>query len=85
MSEQAMLITAISTLVSAIVALAVYIVQLHRHQSKEQKENLIMITNAMGGVTTAMTENKSAIDNNTRVVDKLFEHISNLSIKKNGK
>ncbi len=57
-----------SSLVSAVVAMAIYIKHLHKSGTKDGKDNLIMMVNAMNGnaeatksITKVMDEMKSLI------------------------
>ena len=74
MTERDILIAAIVTLWASIVALAAYVKYLHDKHAKEQKTNLIMMTEEMH-------KSRTAIENNTKVTDKVFESIQKATKK----
>lgn len=55
-------------LVTGLVALAIYIKNLHHTHAKEQKENLVTMT-------TAIVTNSKVIENNTEMVKKVFDKL----------
>ena len=74
MTERDILIAGIVALWSSLVAAALYIKHLHDRHGKDQKETIKTITEEM-------TRGRTAVENNTKVVDKLFDHFQK-TIKK---
>jgi uncharacterized protein YoxC len=61
--------------ISALVALGVYIKNLHKSHNKTQNENTEKMLLMTEKVTSAMTNGTHAIENNNRLIDKLFDKI----------
>lgn len=67
MSERDILISGIVALWTSLVAASLYIKHLHDKHGKDQKETIKTITEEM-------VKGRTAVENNTKVVDKLFDH-----------
>lgn len=68
--EATYFITAIGSLVTTIVALALYIKHLHRKYTADQNENLIKMT-------SALTKSSLVIENNTKAHEVVFQYLLN--------
>ncbi len=74
LTNQQILIIGITALFSCIVAMGTYIGRLHQKHTKDHTQNVEK-------VTVAMVNSTHAIENNTRIVDKVFDYITKATVK----
>lgn len=74
---QALMIGVIIFLASVAGVLAVYIKNLHQQSHKEKQEYYNEQKQMTERVTTAMINQTHALENNTKVADKIYEHLLN--------
>lgn len=67
---------ALEILVAAIIALAGYIVLLHHRNAKREEKNQKILLDEISASRLAEVRTRDALENNTRVIDKIFERIT---------
>jgi hypothetical protein len=71
------LIVGLVVMVTLAGALGLYVKSLHKNSVKQQDAQSDKMMNLTEKVTTAMVNNTHAIENNNRLIDKLFDKMDN--------